>query len=277
MSEVKRYHVTEAGLVEGQALGRINVVLGADFDRVTAGLASANSDREAYAQNAIDLRKRVDALQQRLTAADERADVLEGALRTSLLAMKRIYQAGYDRIIEAGGTCDTPEYMMAQDPTTRDLRALLVAKPETVAGHHPACRAVDDYKPGDCSHSCKPASQPQGEPVTIEAVAVTRDNGDGSLRLEWLLEGGIAQMEFAGMVLFAIPEANELCDEDGSAEVYLTPPQAEQPAPVAVDVLNTGFYTTESGGGKYAISIGFRSMADMQAADAQLRDLLKSR
>ncbi|MGY2363729.1 hypothetical protein ACW9IO_14350 [Pseudomonas azotoformans] len=51
----------------------------------------------------------------------------------------------------------------------------------------------------------------------------------------------------------------------------------EHPAPVAVDVLNTGFYTTESGGGKYAISIGFRSMADMQAADAQLRDLLKSR
>ena len=52
---------------------------------------------------------------------------------------------------------------------------------------------------------------------------------------------------------------------------------AEQPAPVAVDVLNTGFYTTESGGGKYAINIGFRSMADMQAADAQLRELLKSR
>ncbi|EZI23346.1 hypothetical protein PE143B_0130545 [Pseudomonas extremaustralis 14-3 substr. 14-3b] len=52
---------------------------------------------------------------------------------------------------------------------------------------------------------------------------------------------------------------------------------AEQPEPVAVDVLNTGFYTTESGGGKYAINIGFRSMADMQAADAQLRELLKSR
>ena len=52
---------------------------------------------------------------------------------------------------------------------------------------------------------------------------------------------------------------------------------AEQPAPVAVDVLGTGFYTTESGGGKYAINIGFRSMADMQAADAQLRELLKSR
>lgn len=61
MSEVKRYHVTEAGLVEGQALGRINVVLGADHDRVTA-------ER--------------DALQQLLNAKDERADLLEGLLRT---------------------------------------------------------------------------------------------------------------------------------------------------------------------------------------------------
>ena len=39
-----------------------------------AALASANSDKEAYAQNAIDLRKRVDALQALLTAADERLD-----------------------------------------------------------------------------------------------------------------------------------------------------------------------------------------------------------
>ena len=46
--------------------------------------------------------------------------------------------------------------------------------------------------------------------------------------------------------------------------------------PVA-DALSTGFYVTESGGGKYAINIGFRSMADMQAADQQLRDLLRSR
>ena len=82
--------------------------LGADFDRVTAErdaalgrekecqrqlgerwkdiealrntVESADADKEAYAQNAIDLRKRVDALQLRLTAADERADVLEGLL-----------------------------------------------------------------------------------------------------------------------------------------------------------------------------------------------------
>lgn len=61
MSEVQRYYVGKYGLVEGEALGRIGVVLGADHDRVTA-------ER--------------DALQQRLTAADERADVLEGLLKS---------------------------------------------------------------------------------------------------------------------------------------------------------------------------------------------------
>lgn len=80
----------------------------------------------------------------------------------------------------------------------------------------------------------KLAAQHQGEPVIIQAVAVTRDDDDEGLRLEWLLEGGIAEMEFAGMVLFALPEANDLCGEDGSAEIYLSPQKAEQPAPVAV-------------------------------------------
>lgn len=60
MSDVKRYHVTEAGLVEGEALGRISVVLGADHDRVIA-------ER--------------DALQQLLNAKDERTDRLEAGLK----------------------------------------------------------------------------------------------------------------------------------------------------------------------------------------------------
>lgn len=45
------------------------------------------------------------------------------------------------------------------------LRALLDAKPQSVSGHHPACRAVDDYKPGECSHSCKSAAQRKIDPV----------------------------------------------------------------------------------------------------------------
>ena len=77
-------------------------------------------------------------------------------------------------------------------------------------------------------------AQHQCEPVLIQAVAVTREDDEEGLYLEWLLEGGIAEMEIAGMMLFVIPEANNLCDEDGSAEIYLSPQQAEQPAPVAV-------------------------------------------
>lgn len=70
-------------------------------------------------------------------------------------------------------------------------------------------------------------------PVLIQAVAVTREDAEDGLRLEWLLEGGISEMEFAGMTLFALPEANDLCEADGSAYVYLRPPteQVEVVAP----------------------------------------------
>lgn len=56
MTEVKRYHVVDSGLVECVSLGRITVVLVADFKRVQD--------------------ERV-ALQQRLNAADQRIDDLE--------------------------------------------------------------------------------------------------------------------------------------------------------------------------------------------------------
>ncbi|MNJ65015.1 hypothetical protein D3C77_610070 [compost metagenome] len=58
-------------------------------------------------------------------------------------------------------------------------------------------------------------------------MAVTREDDEGCLRLEWLLEGGISEMEFPGQVLFAMPEANDLGDEDGSAEVFLHPPTSD--------------------------------------------------
>ncbi|MBJ2303485.1 MULTISPECIES: hypothetical protein [unclassified Pseudomonas] len=76
MSEVKRYHVTEAGLVEGSALGRINVVLGADFDQVTARLKEGITK---HWQIVCDQRSKIDALQALLTAADEKNDTLSTA------------------------------------------------------------------------------------------------------------------------------------------------------------------------------------------------------
>lgn len=94
------------------------------------------------------------------------------------------------------------------------LRALLGANPvENIAGHHPACRAVDDYKPGECSHSCKPAAQPQGEPVAWMqpnqgGMCISNEVKQHSIKL-----GGAPASAVAG---------------------YSIPLYAEQPAPVAV-------------------------------------------
>lgn len=39
---------------------------------------------------------------------------------------------------------------------------------ETVQGHHPSCRAVDEYKPGDCSHGCASVPPAGGEPEVVD-------------------------------------------------------------------------------------------------------------
>ncbi|MFJ3121084.1 hypothetical protein ACIPI6_31660 [Pseudomonas protegens] len=88
------------------------------------------------------------------------------------------------------------------------------------------------------------AVQHQGQPILIQAVAVTRQNDEG-MYLEWLLEGGICEMEFPGQVLFAMPEANDLCDEDGSAEVYIRPAEQQQ-ATLAVKCYEKGPVTGHS-------------------------------
>ena len=107
MSEVKRYHVTEAGLVEGKALGRINVVLGADHDRVTAerdaerrradvAVADANAADAAgkkvseLLSNRTAERDALQTLQTLLTAADERADALGSLVPEAELALKAL-------------------------------------------------------------------------------------------------------------------------------------------------------------------------------------------
>lgn len=95
--------------------------------------------------------------------------------------------------------------------------------------------SADGFRAGQ--RAAQSAGVPDAEPVLIQAVAVTRDDEEEGLRLEWLLEGGIAEMEFAGQVLFAMPEANSLCDEDGSAHVYIAPPAAPTVKAEQVDCL----------------------------------------
>ncbi|WP_034127845.1 hypothetical protein [Pseudomonas fluorescens] len=82
MSEVKSYHVTEAGLVEGEALGRINVVLRADFDSVTRLFLDA-------AERAVASERREKELQRRLTEADEREGQRAALTNDDLIAIAR--------------------------------------------------------------------------------------------------------------------------------------------------------------------------------------------
>jgi len=65
------------------------------------------------------------------------------------------------------------------------------------------------------------ARQPVGEPVTVEAVATVRRTSDGDRYIDWLMEGGIADLE-VGDVLMVSDRA--ITDEDGSGEVYTAPP-----------------------------------------------------
>lgn len=58
-------------------------------------------------------------------------------------------------------------------------------------------------------------------PVTVEAVATVRRWSNGDRYIDWLTEGGIADLE-VGDVLMVSDRA--ITDEDGSGEVYTTPP-----------------------------------------------------
>ncbi|VVP08175.1 hypothetical protein PS870_03170 [Pseudomonas fluorescens] len=164
------------------------------------------------------------------------------ALEQALLAMKRIYQAGYDGILDAGGTCDTPEYMMANDPTARELRALLDA---------PACRScngsgwIDNLRPtgtpaAECS-ACKQAAQPQHEP----AATIGSDWG-------MMIDGKLYRRPHRQ------PESMQTCaieptyhsyeppaDDDITGKGGSYPPprniHPEQPAPVADGTMSDGY------------------------------------
>jgi hypothetical protein len=65
-----------------------------------------------------------------------------------------------------------------------------------------------------------PATKP--EPIQVEAVATTKENGNGELYLDWILEGGIAALEFAGQTLLIAH--GDITDENGTGVVYTAQP-----------------------------------------------------
>ncbi|MBH1476562.1 hypothetical protein I5U59_03155 [Stenotrophomonas maltophilia] len=89
------------------------------------------------------------------------------------------------------------------------------------------------------------ARQPVGDAITVEAVATVRRNGDGDRYIDWLTEGGIADLE-VGDVLMVSDRA--ITDEDGSGEVYAAPPAqavdlgaVRKCADEAVEFINHGY------------------------------------
>ncbi len=73
--------------------------------------------------------------------------------------------------------------------------------------------------------------QPVGqEPITVEAAATVRRDGEGDRYIDWLTEGGIADLE-VGDVLIVSDRA--ITDEDGSGKVYTAPPAQSVGEPVA--------------------------------------------
>lgn len=122
MSEVKRYYVGKYGLVEGEALGRLGVVLGADFDRVTAERDALRGDlaqQKRYVEinansahgkhkEAMQYRAERDALQVRLTAADERNDNRDSEIFAQVQsALRRSFSLGqiYWQQADSDSTC----------------------------------------------------------------------------------------------------------------------------------------------------------------------------
>lgn len=86
MSEVKRYHLTEAGLVEGESLGRLSVVLAADYDTSVAHIRELEKINKAE-RGTVDLA--FEAVKSQIGATDaliQRAARLERALGGMLFA-----------------------------------------------------------------------------------------------------------------------------------------------------------------------------------------------
>ncbi|MHA6574519.1 hypothetical protein [Pseudomonas yamanorum] len=119
-------------------------------------------------------------LQQRLTAADEVNDTATSLIQRMV--------ANFDTEIECHEDVEPND--LEHDQVLADMR-------EFLAGH-------------------KPAAQPPGETVQLAAVAVIRERDD-ELRLEWLLEGGIAGLE-PGQILIVADQ--DVTDDEGGGELY---------------------------------------------------------
>ena len=102
MSEVQRFWSHDAY--------NIRCVREADFDRVTAELDTAKETLERWYRLNVQREAKVDALQQRLTAADERADVLSPGSALGDVHIERLRQID----VENRSPVDDDDYSLGQ-------------------------------------------------------------------------------------------------------------------------------------------------------------------
>ncbi|EOY3658309.1 hypothetical protein ACP4BG_003921 [Enterobacter hormaechei] len=65
------------------------------------------------------------ALLDELEAAERRSTELTEALRQSIIGYKSCLRMGYERILDLGGDCDSPEVMIAGNPDIQQAEKLL--------------------------------------------------------------------------------------------------------------------------------------------------------
>lgn len=137
-----------------------------------------------------------------------------------------------------------------QHPLTKEIRSVSLAKTEVANGMEDTlyeklvaqfcqCDSVGETNVVDCNcdeyihdfdlvaddAKAEQSAPEPAEPILVEAVAVTRECEEAGLRLEWLLEGGIAALELPGAVLFVAH--GTVTNEEGHGYVIpVTPPVA---------------------------------------------------
>ncbi|WP_249166262.1 MULTISPECIES: ead/Ea22-like family protein [Enterobacter] len=71
--------------------------------------------------------ERLKETEDKLTAAEKRIAELNEALKQSVSGYKSCLRTGYERILELGGDCDSPEVMIAGNPDIQHAEKLIVA------------------------------------------------------------------------------------------------------------------------------------------------------
>ncbi|HDR2276458.1 TPA: hypothetical protein QCH54_000432 [Enterobacter ludwigii] len=86
---------------------------------------TAEKAKDNFMPNFMVPTRDVLALLDELEAKDKRNTELNEALRQSVIGYKSCLRMGYDRILDLGGDCDSPEVMIAGNPDIQQAEKLL--------------------------------------------------------------------------------------------------------------------------------------------------------